>query len=52
MALAAARSAKRSHETAFGMAPALGYQPGPPAPAATMPGACDYAPPASHGYDP
>ena len=51
-ALDAAKTAKRSHETAFGPPPTLSHQPGPPAPAAVAPGAYGYASHAPPGYDP
>ena len=51
-ALDAAKTAKRSHETAFGPRLTLTHQPGPPAPAAAVLGAYGYASHAPPGYDP
>ena len=51
-ALDAAKTAKRSHETAFGPPLTLSHQTGPPAPAAAVPGAYGYASHAPPGYDP
>ena len=51
-ALDAAKTAKRSHETAFCPPPTSSHQPGPPAPAAAVPGAYGYASHALLGFDP